>query len=166
MAELCQRPEPVEWHVEQIDRRVAVLDKEIAARAKASTACKRLMTVPGVGRLVPDLCCRRGRPGTVQRLPNRRCSLRPDPATVPVRRDGLVRRDQPCWRRRGAACAVLGSQRAHPSQPWLVRPEVLGRTAGQAPRPGQAKVALARKLAVVLHKMWTTGEDYRLAAAV
>ena len=30
---------------------------------------------------------------------------------------------------------------------------------------GKAKVALARKLAVVLHKMWTTGEDYRLKAA-
>jgi transposase len=30
---------------------------------------------------------------------------------------------------------------------------------------GKAKVALARKLAVVLHKMWTTGEDYRLTAA-
>jgi transposase len=30
---------------------------------------------------------------------------------------------------------------------------------------GKAKVALARKLAVVLHKMWTTGEDYRLTVA-
>ena len=30
----------------------------------------------------------------------------------------------------------------------------------------KAKVALARKLAVVLHKMWTAGEDYRLKAAV
>ena len=27
-----------------------------------------------------------------------------------------------------------------------------------------ASVALARKLAVVLHKMWTAGEDYRLKA--
>jgi len=30
---------------------------------------------------------------------------------------------------------------------------------------GKAKVALARKLAVVLHKMWTTGEDDRLKTA-
>ena len=30
---------------------------------------------------------------------------------------------------------------------------------------GKAKVALARKLAVVLHRIWTTGEDYRLKAA-
>jgi putative transposase len=30
---------------------------------------------------------------------------------------------------------------------------------------GRAKVALARKLAVVLHRIWTTGEDYRFEAA-
>ena len=30
---------------------------------------------------------------------------------------------------------------------------------------GKAKVALARKLAVVLHRIWTTGEDYRLKTA-
>ncbi|NPD68694.1 hypothetical protein HN018_23035 (plasmid) [Lichenicola cladoniae] len=30
---------------------------------------------------------------------------------------------------------------------------------------GKAKVVLARKLAVAMHKMWTTGEDYRLTAA-
>ncbi len=30
---------------------------------------------------------------------------------------------------------------------------------------GTAKVALARKLAIVRHKMWMTSEDYRLNAA-
>lgn len=30
---------------------------------------------------------------------------------------------------------------------------------------GEAKVALARKLAVVLHKMWASGEDYWLKTA-
>ena len=43
---------PLAAVVEYIDSQVAGLDKEIAARAKASTACKRLMTVPGVGPLV------------------------------------------------------------------------------------------------------------------
>jgi transposase len=38
--------------VEHLDGQVAALDKEIAQRAKASTVCKRLMTVPGVGPLV------------------------------------------------------------------------------------------------------------------
>ena len=38
--------------VEHIDGQVAGLHKESARRAKASSACKRLMTVPGVGPLV------------------------------------------------------------------------------------------------------------------
>ncbi len=38
--------------VEHIDGQVAALDKEIAKRAKASAACKQLMSVPGVGPLV------------------------------------------------------------------------------------------------------------------
>ena len=38
--------------VEHLDGQVAGLDKEIARRAKASSACKRLMSVPGVGPLV------------------------------------------------------------------------------------------------------------------
>ena len=43
---------PLALVVEYIDSQVVALDKEIAARAKASAACKRLMTVPGVGPLV------------------------------------------------------------------------------------------------------------------
>jgi transposase len=35
--------------VEHLDSQVAGLDKEVATRAKASTVCKRLMTVSGVG---------------------------------------------------------------------------------------------------------------------
>jgi transposase len=38
--------------VEHLDSQVAELDKVITARARASAACKRLMTVPGVGPLV------------------------------------------------------------------------------------------------------------------
>jgi transposase len=40
---------PLAAVVEQLDRQVAELDRTIAARAKASPACRRLMTVPGVG---------------------------------------------------------------------------------------------------------------------
>jgi transposase len=50
--ELAPLLRPLADVVEHIDSRVAGLDKEITARAKASTACKRLMTVPGVGPLV------------------------------------------------------------------------------------------------------------------
>ena len=38
--------------VEHLDRQIAGLDKLVAARAKASAVCQRLMQVPGVGPLV------------------------------------------------------------------------------------------------------------------
>ena len=40
---------PLVAAVERLDGQVAGLDKGIARRAKASSACKRLMTAPGVG---------------------------------------------------------------------------------------------------------------------
>ena len=43
---------PLVAAIEHLDGQVAGLDKEIARRAKASAACKRLMTAPGVGPLV------------------------------------------------------------------------------------------------------------------
>ena len=43
---------PLVAAVERLDGQVAGLDKEIARRAQASSACKRLMTAPGVGPLV------------------------------------------------------------------------------------------------------------------
>ena len=44
--------QPLVTVAEHLDGQVAGLDKVIAARAKASAACKRLMTVSGVGPLV------------------------------------------------------------------------------------------------------------------
>ena len=43
---------PIPLVAAQIDRQVAELDRIIAARARASVTCRRLMTVPGVGPLV------------------------------------------------------------------------------------------------------------------
>ena len=40
---------PLAAAAERLDEQVAALDRTIAARAKASPICKRLMTVPGVG---------------------------------------------------------------------------------------------------------------------
>jgi transposase len=40
---------PLAAIVKLLDRQVAELDKEIAKRARTSAACRRLMTVPGVG---------------------------------------------------------------------------------------------------------------------
>lgn len=38
--------------------------------------------------------------------------------------------------------------------------KALGRPRRQATRGGRARVALARKLAVILHRMWVDGTDF------
>ena len=42
----------------------------------------------------------------------------------------------------------------------MVRREGLGGEACQAPRLRKAKVAVARKLAVILHRMWIDGTEF------
>jgi transposase len=41
--------QPLATVAAQVDKQIAELDRTIAARARASAACRRLMTVPGVG---------------------------------------------------------------------------------------------------------------------
>ena len=54
LEDLALRPilQPLVDVVEHLAREIAALDRQIAARAKASEPCRRLMTVPGVGPLV------------------------------------------------------------------------------------------------------------------
>ena len=159
---------PLVAAVERLDGQVAGLDKEIARRAQASSACKRLMTAPGVGPLVA-LTYAAGVD---------------DPARFSSSRDGgahfglTPRRFQSGemdWSGGISRAGDAGVRRApyqaanvliHHSRGWCALKSWAVRVAkrrglGKA----KAKAALARKLAVVLHKMWTTGEDYRLKAA-
>ena len=160
--------------VEHIDGQVTGLDKEIARRAKASSACKRLMTVPGVGPLVA-LTYAAGVDG-----PARFSSSRDVGAHFGLtpRRFQCGEMDSP---KRAALAAGSGSisragdagvRRAlyqaanvliHHSRGWCALRSWAVRVAKRRGL-GKAKVALARKLAVVLHKMWTTGEDHWLKA--
>ncbi|MBV9018696.1 MAG: IS110 family transposase [Alphaproteobacteria bacterium] len=151
----------------QIDRQVTELDRTIAARAKASVTCRRLMTVPGVGPLVAltyvsgvDQPQRFRNARTVGAhfglTPRRHQSGEMDwSGRISRAGDGAVRRAL-----YQAANVLLHRSKSWCSlKSWAVR---LAKRRGLA----KAKVALARKLAVVLHKMWTAGEDYRIKAAV
>ncbi len=151
--------------VEHLDSQVAGLDKVIAARAKASAACKRLVTVPGVGPLVA-LTYAAGVD---------------DPARFSDSRNvgahfGLTPRrfqsGEMDWSGGISRAGDAGVRRAlchaanvliHHSRGWCALKSWAVRGAKRRSL-SKAKVALARKLAVVLHKMWTTGEDYRLKA--
>ena len=152
--------------VGQIDSQVAGLDREIAARARASTACKRLMTVPGVGPLVALTCaagvdhparfsdCRTV--GAHFGLTLRRFQSGKTDGSGGISRagDAGVRRAL-C---QAANVLIHRSRGWYALKSWAVR---LAKRRGL----GKAQVARARKLAVVLHRTWTAGQDDRLKAA-
>ena len=158
--------QPLVTVVEHLDSQVAGLDKTIAARSKASTVCKRLMTVPGVGPLVAltyaagvDDPARFSDSRTVGAhfglTPRRFQSGEMDWS------GGISRAGDAGVRRAlyQAANALIHHSRGWCAlKSWAVR---IAKRRGLS----KAKVALARKLAVVLHEMWTTGEDYRPKAA-
>ena len=153
--------------VEQIDHQLAGLDREIAARAKASAACKRLMTVPGVGPLVA-LTYAAGVDDPTRFSDSR---------TVGAHFGLTPRRFQSGemdWSGGISRAGDAGVRRAlyqaanvliHHSRGWCALKSWAMRVAKRRGL-GKAKVALARKLAVVLHRMWIAEEDYRLKAAI
>lgn len=152
--------------VEHLDRQVAGLDKLIAPRAKASAACRRLMQVPGVGPLVAltyaagvDDPARFGDSRTVGAhfgLTPRRFQSGTTDWSGGISRAG----DAGVRRALYQAANVL----IHHGRGWCALKSWAVRLAKRRGL-GKAKVALARKLAVVLHRIWTTGEDYRSEAA-
>jgi transposase len=158
--------QPLATIADQIDRQVAELDRTIAARAKASDDCRRLMTVPGVGPLValtyvsgvdrPERFRNARTVGAHFGLtPRRHQSGEMDwSGRISRAGDAAVRRAL----YQAANVLLHHSKKWCALKSWAVR---LAKRRGLA----KAKVALARKLAVVLHKMWTAREDYRLKAA-
>ena len=157
---------PLVAAAEHLDDQVAGLDKVIAARAKASAVCKRLMTVPGVGPLVAltyaaavDDPARFSDSRTVGAhfgLTPRRFQSGEMDWSGGISRSG----DAAVRRALYQAANVL----IHHSRGWCALKSWAVRVAKRRGL-GKAKVALARKLAVVLHKIWMAGEDYRLKAA-
>ena len=158
--------QPLVAIVDHLDKQVAGLDKVIATRAKAITACKRLITVTGVGPLVA-LTYAAGVDDPARFSDSR---------TVGAHFGLTPRRFQSGgtdWSRGISRAGDAGVRRAlyqaanvliHHSRGWCALKSWAVRVAKRRGL-GKAKVALARKLAVVLNKMWMTGEDYRLKAA-
>jgi transposase len=158
---------PLAAIADQLDRQVAELDRTIAARAKASNPCRRLMTVPGVGPLVALTYA--AAVDAPERFRNAR--------TVGAHFGLTPRRFQSGgvdWSGRISRAGDAAVRRAlyqaanvliHRSKHWCALKSWAVRVAHRRGL-GKAKVALARKLAVVLHKIWTTGEEYRRTSAV
>ena len=157
---------PLARVVEHVGHQLAELDRAIAARAKASPVCRRLMSVPGVGPLVA-LTYTAGVDD-----PGRFRSAR----TVGAHFGLTPRRFQSGetdWSGRISRAGDAAVRRAlyqaanvliHATKGWCALKSWAVRVA-QRRGLAKAKVALARKLAVVLHKLWTSGETYRFKAA-
>jgi transposase len=140
---------------------IAVLTRAVQQRTKDSAVCRRLMTMPGVGPLTAltfkatiddparfrhsasvgayvGLTPRRYASGEVDRMGRiSRCG------------DGLMR----SYLYEAANIMLTRSRSANPLRSWAT---------GLAKRAGykKARVALARKMAVVLHRMWADGTDF------
>ena len=155
--------EPLLSTVEALKREIARLDEAVVARAKASPACQVLMSVPGVraGHRA-GLCRDHRRPEPVRQIAHGGGLSGADDAALSVRRDGLLGAHIQARRRHGAQPALRGRQFHADGAAQGPSLEGLG-AAWIRRRSGHKKacVALARKLAVILHCMLTTGELFR-----
>ncbi|MEI2804639.1 MAG: IS110 family transposase [Albidovulum sp.] len=152
--------------IDKTEEEVAELDRQIAKKAKARATCRRLKTIPGVGPLTaltfatgiddPARFSRSRDVGVHFGLTPRRYQSGDMDWSGSISRagDAAVRRAL----YQAANAMIHHSRRWCALKSWAVR---------LAARRGlkKAKVALARKLAVVMHRMWVDGTDYRVSTA-
>ena len=139
----------------------AKLHRAMLVIVRESEVCRRLMTVPGVGALIAvtftaAVDCRSD-------LQNREQwhAFRPHPEKISIGRNGHHGCCQPGGRFHGSHRLVRGrTYYAHASGPVL---HAQAWAMDVAKRRGmkRAKVALARKLGVILHRMWVDGTTFR-----
>jgi transposase len=147
---------------DEVSRRIAALDREVMRAARANEACRRFMTAPGVGSVValsvwaaiddPARFRKASSVGAYFGLTPRRH------ASGEVDRTGRVSKcgDKGVRTHLYEAANVLLTRIRRPSalREWGL---------GIARRSGfkKAKVAVARKLAIVLHRMWRDATEFR-----
>src|SRR5512147_1225273 len=84
-----------------------------------------------------------------------------DPSALPVGRDRLHGTHLQARRWAHADLPVRSCQCAADTGVCVVDVEGVGHAFGQAECATKAKVALARKLAVILHRLWCDGTSFR-----
>jgi transposase len=140
---------------------IAVLSRRAHDRAKSSAVCRRLMTMPGVGPLTslafsatiddPARFKHSASVGAYVGLTPRRY------ASGEIDRMGRISRCGDALMRsylyEAANIMLVRSRGTNPLKSWAAK---LAKRAGHK----KARVALARKMAVVLHRMWRDGTDF------
>ncbi len=147
---------------EALHREAERMDKGVAARAKADPACRLLMTAPGVGPVTavafsatvddPGRFAKSRAVGAYVGLTSRRYqSGEMDYAgRISKHGDAMLR----ALLYEAANALLTRVRRAHPLKDWARR---IRKRSGHK----KACVALARTLAVILHRMLVTGEAFR-----
>lgn len=145
----------------QLRRQIAVLTARVRARTSASATCRRLMTMPGVGPLTalafssaiddPARFRHSASVGAYLGLTPRRY------ASGEIDRMGRISRcGDPLMRSYLYEAANIMLSRIRTTNPLKSWGAELAKRAGFK----KARVALARKMAVVLHRMWLDGTDF------
>jgi len=148
-----------------VRKQLDALTKQTRTLAQSIPVCKRFMTVPGVGPIVAlSFFCAVDRPERFKksedvgayfgRTPKQYQSGESDfKLGVSKRGDSMVRRHL-----MAAAIVLLCSTKSWCSlKAWGIQ---LAKRQGL----GKARVAVARKLAIILHRMWINDQDFRWTA--
>lgn len=146
----------------QIRVQIAAFDKAVRVEVKANSVCRLLMTVPGIGALTglayvstiedPDRFRR-------SRAVGAHCGLTPRQyQSGQIDRSGHVSRCGDILTRtllyEAAGVILTRLKRSCGLKDWA---DAIAKRAGN----GKARVALARKLSVILHSIWRSGEPFR-----
>ncbi|MBV2149836.1 IS110 family transposase [Sphingobium sp. AS12] len=153
-------PMLVAWR--QLREQIAVFDKAVRVLVKANPACRLPMSVPGIGVLsVLAYVSTVEDPARFHRSRSvgAHCGLTPRQyQSGEVDRSGRISKCGDILTRTllyEAAVVILARiKRASGLKEWA---EAIARRSGH----GKARIALARKLSVILHSIWRSGEPYR-----
>ena len=154
------RPMLVAWR--QLREQIAAFDKAVRALAKASPTCRLLMSVPGIGVLSvlayvstvedPERFTRSRSVGAHMGLTPRQYQ------SGDVDRSGRISKCGDMLARtllyEAAVVLLTRVKRASGLKDWA---QAIAKRSGV----GKARVALARKLSVILHSIWRSGEPFR-----
>ena len=167
-AALEERPElraaiaPLLSVVAALKREIAGLDREVMARAKSAPACRLLMSVPGVGPVTalafvatiddPARFAKSRAVGAYLGLTTRRYQSGEMDYSGRISKMGDRLLRSLLYEAANSLLTVV--RKAHPLKDWARR--IRKRSSHK-----KACVALARKLAVILHRMLITGEPFR-----
>jgi len=150
----------VVWHA--IREQVQMLDRQILARARADGAARQLMTIPGVGVVValaytaviddPARFRRSASVGAYLGLTPRRYQSGEADTSGHISKcgDALLR----AYLFEAATVLLQRHSRASTLKTWGL---ALAKRIGKR----RAKVAVARKLAVIMHRIWSDGSEFR-----